>query len=41
MAFALEPQKYPDSPHHAHFPSTIVQAGTLYTHECVYKFSTV
>lgn len=39
MAFALEPQKYPDSPHHAHFPSTIVQAGTLYTHECIYKLT--
>ena len=34
----LETQKYPDTPHHAHFPSTLLNPGEKYTHVCVYKF---
>ncbi len=37
-AIALETQKYPDTPHHAHFPSTLLNPGEQYTHVCVYKF---
>lgn len=37
-SFALETQKYPDSPHHPHFPSTLLSPGEEYTHECVYRF---
>ena len=38
-SIALETQKYPDTPHHAHFPSTLLNSGEKYTHACVYKFS--
>ena len=37
-SIALETQKYPDTPHHAHFPSTLLKPGEQYTHACVYKF---
>ena len=37
-SIALETQKYPDTPHHAHFPSTLLNPGEKYTHVCVYKF---
>ena len=37
-SIALETQKYPDTPHHAHFPSTLLEPGQEYTHVCVYKF---
>lgn len=37
-SIALETQKYPDSPHHAHFPSTLLNPGETYTHTCIYKF---
>lgn len=39
-SIALETQKYPDTPHHAHFPSTLLNPGEKYTHECVYRFGT-
>lgn len=39
-SIALETQKYPDTPHHAHFPSTLLNPGEKYTHACVYRFST-
>ena len=39
-SIALETQKYPDTPHHEHFPSTLLNPGETYTHVCVYKFST-
>lgn len=39
-SLALETQKYPDTPHHAHFPSTLLNPGEHYTHSCIYKFST-
>ena len=37
-SIALETQKYPDTPHHAHFPSTLLEPGKEYTHKCIYKF---
>ena len=39
-SIALETQKYPDTPHHEHFPSTLLEPGQEYTHVCVYKFMT-
>lgn len=39
-SIALETQKYPDTPNHAHFPSTLLNPGEDYTHTCVYRFST-
>ena len=38
-SIALETQKYPDTPHHAHFPSTLLNPGEKYTHVCEYRFS--
>ena len=40
-SIALETQKYPDSPNHPHFPSTLLKPGEDYTHICMYRFSTV
>ena len=37
-SLALETQKYPDSPHHQNFPSTLLLPGDTYTHTCVYRF---
>jgi aldose 1-epimerase len=37
-AFCLETQHYPDSPHHAHFPSTILRPGETYKSLTVYRF---
>lgn len=39
-SFALETQYFPDSPNHANFPSTELKPGSVYTHLCIYKFST-
>ena len=39
-SIALETQKYPDTPNHSHFPSTLLNPGEEYTHTCVYRFST-
>ena len=39
-SIVLETQKYPDTPHHAHFPPTLLNPGETYTHVCVYKFAT-
>lgn len=36
--FALETQKFPDSPNHPDFPSTLVYRGAPYHHRCVYSF---
>lgn len=38
-SIALETQKYPDTPHHENFPSTLLNPGEKYTHTCVYRFS--
>ena len=37
-SIALETQKYPDTPHHAHFPTTLLNPGEEYTHTCIYSF---
>lgn len=37
-SIALETQKYPDSPNHENFPSTLLEPGQTYTHSCVYSF---
>jgi aldose 1-epimerase len=39
-ALALETQKFPDSPNHLNFPSTVLRQGETYTHTCIYKFLT-
>ena len=38
-AFAMETQKFPDSPNHPNFPSTRLNPGETYTQTCIYKFS--
>ena len=38
-SMALETQKYPDTPNHSNFPSTLLNPGDTYTHSCVYRFS--
>ena len=35
----LEPQYFPDSPNHAHFPSTIIKKGKDYNHNISYCLS--
>lgn len=37
----LEPQKFPDAPNHANFPSTVLRPGETYRHRSVYRFSCV
>lgn len=37
--FCLEAQHFPDSPNHAHFPSTRLNPGEIYRQVTVYKFS--
>jgi aldose 1-epimerase len=34
----LEAQHYPDSPHHAGFPSTILRPGEIYSQTTIYRF---
>jgi aldose 1-epimerase len=36
----LEAQHYPDSPHHAGFPTTVLRPGEIYTQTTSYRFST-
>jgi aldose 1-epimerase len=36
FGLCLEPQFYPDSPNHAHFPSTILKKGTEYNKCIIY-----
>ena len=38
-SIALETQKYPDTPNHPEFPSTLLNPGEDYTHVCIYRFS--
>jgi aldose 1-epimerase len=38
-AIALETQHFPDSPNHAHFPSTILRPGAVFRSRTVYRFS--
>ena len=37
-SIALETQKFPDTPNHDNFPSTLLRPGEKYTHVCIYKF---
>ena len=39
-AFCLEPQHFPDSPNHEHFPSTILKPDSVYHSLSVYGLST-
>ncbi len=39
--FAVEPELYPDSPHHADFPSTVLRAGEHYHKYAEYRFETL
>ncbi len=39
QAFCLEAQHFPDSVHHANFPSIILRPGSLYSQTTIYKFS--
>lgn len=38
---ALEPQGFPDAPHHPGFPSTLLRPGQLYRQSIAYQFSTL
>lgn len=38
-ALCLETQHFPDSIHHASFPSTVLRPGSVYKTETIYKFS--
>ena len=40
-AFCLEPQNFPDSPNHPHFPSVVLKPGQMYRHSVIYKLSTI
>ena len=35
----LEPQYFPDSPNHTHFPSTILKKGDVFAHNIIYGLS--
>lgn len=37
--FCLEPQHFPDSPHHSAFPGVVVRPGEIYRQSSVYCFS--
>ena len=37
-ALCLETQFFPDSPHHANFPSAVLHPGEVYRHTTTYKF---
>jgi aldose 1-epimerase len=39
QGFCLEAQHYPDSVHHANFPTTILRPGQTYTQTTIYQFS--
>jgi len=37
--FALETQHFPDSPHHPHFPSTVLSPDYVYRSTTIYQFA--
>ncbi|MBL0334096.1 MAG: galactose mutarotase [Chitinophagaceae bacterium] len=37
-ALCLETQHFPDSPHHPHFPSTVLRPGEIFTSKTVFQF---
>jgi len=38
---ALEPQRFPDAPHHPHFPSVVLRPGRAYRSTAVFAFDVV
>ena len=40
-SLVLEPQHFPDSPNHPHFPSTILRPDTVFNSQTLYKFGIV
>jgi aldose 1-epimerase len=38
-AVCLETQHFPDSPHHAHFPSTLLLPGEVFNSKTIFRFS--
>jgi aldose 1-epimerase len=38
QGLCLETQHFPDSPHHPHFPCTVLRSGERYTSTTIYKF---
>jgi len=38
VALCLEPQHFPDSPNHPHFPNTMLRPGERYSGRIVYRF---
>ncbi|HEY4246264.1 MAG TPA: aldose epimerase family protein [Lacunisphaera sp.] len=38
-AFCLEPQRFPDTPNHASFPSAVLRPGEVYSHVMEYRLS--
>lgn len=41
FGFCLEMQHFPDSPHHAQFPTTVLLPGETYRQTTIYKFETL
>ncbi len=39
QGFTLETQRFPDSPNHGHFPSSVLRPGALYDHRMRFEFS--
>ena len=39
--FCIEPQKFPDSPNHKNFPTSILEPGEEYTSKTVYRFGII
>jgi aldose 1-epimerase len=39
-AFCLEPQGFPDAPHHPDYPSTVLRPGEEYRSQIVFRFGT-
>lgn len=37
--FAIEPQSWPDAPHHAHFPSILLNSGETYHQTTTFRFT--
>ncbi len=40
-AICFEPQNFPDAPHHAHFPNSILMPDEEYRNEIIYEFSVI
>jgi aldose 1-epimerase len=39
QGFTLETQRFPDSPNHGHFPSSVLRPGELYDHRMRFEFA--